>query len=396
MSDQSLSVEETIAPLWRHGFRPFFLAGSLFAIVAIGLWWLALRGQPMLQFFGGSLWWHSHELVFGFAGAIVVGFLLTAVQNWTNVRSTFGLPLQILFGCWLAARLVKGIPGAGWWVVMPEAIFYLLSTGLFARPLLVARQYKNLAIFVPLLLLMGLFATLSIAAVLREGSALRFIHAGIFVVVFMMVLMGSRVVPFFVGKAFGIPQPRPHTAVELMGSVSMFSLVALALVGFYSVPPYLLAIACLIACVFQIIKIAVWFDVRIMQRSILWSLFTAYGFIPLGLVLLACFSVGWVPLLSVPLHAFTTGAMGGLILAMAARVSLGHTGRAMQLPRFMPIALVFIFIGGLLRVLGPLLGPAYYQWGLQLSSVSWIVAFAIFVVSYLPILSAPRVDGKPG
>ncbi len=396
MPYSNLEHEFSIHPVWRLAFRPFFLAGALFSVVCIALWWAVIQGALSLSLYGGSYWWHAHEMIFGFALAIVVGFLLTAVQNWTGVRSINGKGLLTLFSFWLLARVLIFSNLPAYIVALPDLIFLLYAALAFSLPQIKARQVKNVHIFVPLLIYLAVLNGLSHNAAANYSNALPYFHSAIFVVVFFIVLLGSRVIPFFVGNALKIPQPRPPRIIENLTNISMILLIVLALIGFYQLPPWVVVASAGASLLLHCIKVYYWFDHRVFERAILWSLYAAYGFILLGLLLLVLYGLGLQGNFSLVLHSFSVGGIGGIIIAMAARVSLGHSGRPLVLPTAMPWSLGFIFIAGASRVAIPLVNSEWYLAAIYSSSACWLIAFSIFLYCYTPILLSARADGKPG
>lgn len=385
-----------IPPILRLAFRPFFLLGALLALVAIPLWIGAfLGGWTVPAPIGGWLVWHRHEMVFGFAGAIVAGFLLTAVQTWTGQSSLSGKPLAVLVALWLLARI-------SWWQPFPiillilNSVFLLAITAAMARLLWTVRQNRNYPIVVVLLLLTAT-DVLTLCGVLhsndgwqRQGSL-----AAVWLVLAMITLIGGRVIPFFTFR--GLMKPAQVPAWPwldwslLIGTVLAALLTASGLLmqNANAIGGALF----LLLSVGHAIRLLRWFDAGLLRVPLLWSLHLAYAWLIVGCVGLALWSFG----LHVPegqaLHALTVGSIGGLILAMMARVSLGHTGRALALPRGFFIAFVLIHLATLLRVIGPSIS---YTTAMYLAALGWSLAFLQFAVVYGPMLCKTRVDGHPG
>lgn len=386
----------SIHPLWRLGFRPFFLGGCLFALFAVPLWLAALSGwlgewQPA----GGWLVWHRHELLFGFAMAIVAGFLLSAVQTWTGRPGLHGRPLLLLAGVWLLARLawLSDLPLALLSVL--ELAFPLAMAAVMARTLWLVRQKRNYPV-VALLLLLAAVDGLSLVGLASadEGLQRQAVLAGVWLVAAMMGLIGGRVIPFFTQRGLGrvnAVQPWPWLDwLLLLGSVAVAVLhvagPALQAGGMLGVLFALLALG-------HGLRLWRWYDAGVWRVPLLWSLHLAYAWLALACLGMALWHFGLLSGQSQALHALTVGAMGGLILAMIARVSLGHTGRMLTPPKGMNLAFILLHLGALSRV-G--LIEIWPFWGLWLAAACWALAFALFVWRYGPMLCSARVDGHPG
>ncbi|MCE5364344.1 NnrS family protein [Pseudomonas anguilliseptica] len=388
--------ELSIAPLWRLGFRPFFLGGALFAVLAIGLWAAVLLGYlPGWQPVGGSLAWHRHELPFGFAGAIIAGFLLTAVQNWTGRPGLSGWPLAGLFALWLLARLA-------WLVGVPLPVLLALQLPLLpllalvlGRQLWVVRQWRNYPLVV-VVLLMAACEWLLLYGLWRGDDELqrRGALAGLWLIAALVSIIGGRVIPFFTQRGLNqiapaTPRPRLDVLVLVLSlSLALLFASGLALQPSIWMLPLLLALAALHG-----LRLWHWYNVGIWRVPLLWSLHLAYAWLPLALLTLAAWHAGWLSNASLAYHALALGTVGGAILAMLARVSLGHTGRPLQPPAVMGWAFACLQLAVVARVLLVPFAPAS---GLGLSSLLWIAAFALFVRHYAVMFCTARVDGQPG
>lgn len=387
-------------PVFRLAFRSFFLAGSVFSFVAILAWLLFLNGKLTLSPYGGAIFWHSHEMLFGFVSAIVVGFLLTAVQTWTSTPSIKGVPLAALTALWLAARV-----GALFNWSQPELyalldLAFLPCAAFFlGRPIFRIRQYRNM-FFVPVLLLMTLANGLMHAGVIHHNPI--WISQGanlcVWLVVFIMSVLGGRVIPMFTANGTRTPKAEPIHALEklTLGTTLLLALVH-GLNFQQQLPPLLMATLFGIAGVAHGLRWLRWRFWVGLRAPLVWSLHTAYCFIPLGL-LAAAFShtMGIAISPSTLLHFFTAGAMGSLIIAMMSRVSLGHSGRPLSPAKLMTPCFAAIFLAGLCRSLMVVLLPQWHELWLNLSSALWLGAFTGFIWVYTPILTRPRIDGKPG
>lgn len=375
------------------GFRPFFLAAGLYAVLMMALWLLVLGGVII----PGELLplvWHGHEMVFGFAVSVIAGFLLTAAQNWTGLRTPSGRPLAALFLLWLAGRLGFLIPGlpAGL-VALVDLAFLPVLAIVLAWPILRAKQLHNYP-FPILLLALAAANALVHADALRwtSGTARPGLHLGVYVVIMMITAMGGRVIPSFTDNKLHTRARRWKIIEWLVPAATLLALIA-ALVAPASPATALLAA---VAAAAHAIRLAGWYTPKFWSVPLLWILHLGYAWIPLGFALLALSTAGWNTAAGSALHAFTAGAIGALTLGMMARVSLGHTGRQLEPLPIMTLAFVTINLAALARVALPLLFPAAYTQGMAVAGLVWIAAFGLFVAVYAPMLLRPRVDGKPG
>jgi len=381
----------TLAP-FALGFRPFFLAAGVLAVVLMGAWLLILQGS-----LGAGAWatpaWHGHEMLFGFTIAVIAGFLLTAVRNWTGLATPAGPPLAALFAVWLAGRLawmLPDLPPLG--VALADLAFLPVLAIVLARPILRARQFVNLAFPILLLALAAANALVHLEALALAHTARLGLHGAASMVVMIMVIVGGRVVPSFTDNRLG-SRARRWKPIEM----ALPWLTLLALLGWLAAPgSATTALLAALAAVLHGSRLAGWYTRRVWSVPLLWVLHLGYAWLPLGFALLALAAAGVAPAQSSALHAFTAGGIGVLTLGMMARVSLGHTGRLLEAPPVMTWAFVAINLAALLRVVPPLLMPAVMGPALLASGLLWIAAFALFVFVYVPMLLRPRADGKPG
>lgn len=382
--------------LFGLSFRPFFLAGAVYALFAIPLWIAAFLGYvPDLQPSGGWLAWHRHEMLFGFSVAIVAGFLLTAVQSWTGVPGLSGAPLILLSILWLAARLAW-LADAPMWLLMPVELAFLPAVAVaFGWNLWQVRQYRN----VPILVVLGLLALCNLYAMigLQTGDHMlqrRGAFGALWLVAALMSVIGGRVIPFFTQRGLNLPAPSPALPwldnLLLIGSILIAALMlsgwGLAVHG-WQAPLYLLV------ATGQIVRLVRWYRPGIWKVPLLWSLHVAYAWMAVALLAMALWHAGWEIGLSQATHLLAIGGMTGLILAMLARVTLGHTGRPLQPPGYMNLAFILISLAVPARVWLIELSALAGFW---LAVVCWSIAFAMYLWHYAPLLCKPRPDGRPG
>ncbi len=390
--DDPTLVQRTPAIL-RLAFRPLFLSAAVLAVLAISVWLALLQGS-LTNLPVAAIWWHPHELLFGFALAIVVGFLLTAVQTWTGQASLTGLSLALLWSCWILARLALLLPA------IPIALAALFDTlfilaaawAMWCRVWRV-KQWRNLG-FAPLL---ALFAAANLASYWALSKADFHLASQIWLaallwLVLMITIVGGRVIPFFCSMRLQTEKPRPI----LMLDISLYGLTLWLIVAAALTLPHspLLRFTYLLTASLHLIRQARWSPHKTYAEPLLWSLQLSYLFIPLGL-----FGLAWAdnPYLRTQiLHLLAIGAMAGICLSMMARVSLGHTGRNIYAGPDMRFAFIAIALSALLRSLGPVLIPSLAPLFHHLSGALWILAFGWFCWHYSTVLARPRVDGRAG
>lgn len=385
--------------LFRIGLRPFFLFGTVFSVVAV-LIWFGLY-QDALPTVGGShvsaVFWHAHAMIYGYAMAIIVGFLLAAVGNWTGLRTLHGPGLMWLAGFWLLARIMVFLPQPGALKAMAlfDLLFAAMACVVILQPIIKARQWIQLGVWVKIVLLFAGNALfyLGLFGVLKDGVRLG-IFTGLYVVVSMLLMMARRVLPFFIEKGVGYPVSLVNR--RWLDGTSLVLMLVFTVLAVWWPMPALAAWAAAALCGVHAWRLAGWYTPGIWRVPLLWSLYLAYGWLVLGFALFAAAQwFGIDPMLSV--HAFAYGGVGMMTLGMMARVSLGHTGRSVfSPPKQVPWMLGVLMVGAIVRVFMPLVAPALYGWWIVLSQILWVVAFSVFIWIYAPMLVRPRVDGRPG
>jgi uncharacterized protein involved in response to NO len=380
------------------GFRPFFLLGSLFSVISVALWiWLYRFGGVLPARELSAMTWHAHEMIYGYGLAVIAGFLLTAVRNWTSVQTLHGKPLLILALIWIAARMMPFIPHPDALTAMAilDLLFVTWLCWEIFKPIYRVKQWQHIGIWAKLvLLLMGqCFFYLGLFGVLENGVQWG-LYTGLYIVVSLILLMGRRVIPFFIEKGVGYPvEIKNYKWVDLSSLVLMLLLWIFAVFVENKLP---LAITTFALFAIHSVRLWGWYAHGMWSKSLVWVLYVAYAWLVVGFLLTALGAIGTIsPLLGV--HALAYGGVGMLTLGMMARVSLGHTGRSVFDP---PKALVpifaLLFIGAVVRVLLPMLFPAHYVDLILASQLLWIAAFAPFAFIYAPMLIKPRIDGSYG
>lgn len=400
MQITNLATEQKTPALLRLGFRPFFLGGAIFGVFTITLWLLIYKGAISLSPLGGGYWWHIHEMIFGFSGAIIAGFLLTAVQNWTGVKGVQGNTLLALFLLWLAGRIFLVIPELlGTTLTSVVDLLFLPAVAyILAKPIIAVKQYRNL-FFIPLLALFTV-ANLEMHWAIYAPDTVSSVYsgyAGVMLVTLLMSVMAGRVAPMFTANGTNTPKatPLPWLDKAANGSLAiiMLNLLLQPIMGFSS---DFFAVMLIIASIFQTIRWLRWRPWITLTVPLLWSLHGAMKFICFGLFVLGIsYLIPEVPSKHV-WHLLTIGGIGGLILAMISRVSLGHTGRPLIPPTSMTIAFILINVAALVRTFGPWLAPEKTLLFIDISGGFWLLAFGLFIVSYGPMLISARKDGRLG
>lgn len=381
------------------GFRPFFLLGGVFAVmvVAIWLWVLSFQGGLPIARHMGLAQWHAHEMLFGYGLAVIAGFLLTAVRNWTGVQTLHGWPLMFLAAVWLLARIMPLLPHTHNLLSMSvlDILFDSLLCTALLHPLVKTRQWQHLGIWamVVLLLLANLVFYLGVFNLLADGVR-NGLYLALYLVITLIMLMGRRVIPFFIEKGAGYPVTlRNYRWLDISSLLLMLAFIILDV--YVSVPMYT-ALVAIVLSMLHILRLVGWHTRGIWSKPLLWSLYLGYVWLVLGFILKALSYWGGVnPMLAI--HAFSYGGVGMMTLGMMARVALGHTGRnVFEPPRILSLLFMLLFVGAVFRVLLPLLLAGSYATWIMLSQWFWIVAFSGFVAVYSPMLVKGRVDGRYG
>ena len=377
--------------LWALGFRPFYLLASVFAALSIPLWALQFSGRLGHAYLQGPLW-HAHEMLFGFTLAVIVGFLFTAGRNWSNRPTPTGARLATLAGLWLAARVLVLTPYAVAAAVANVA-FPLAAAVCLAIPFFKAKNRRNY-FFVGLLALFGVAAGAFHLAQMGWAPALS--HVGIQValdvVLFILVVMGGRVIPMFTNNGVAGAAAVRHAPLE---KLALGLVIALAVVDGLQLGGAPLVAVATCAALAHTARWWLWQPWKTRSTPLVWVLHLAYLWIPVHLALRAMAELGAVaPTFAA--HALTVGAIGGLIIGMVTRTAKGHTGRPLRADAADTTCYVLVLASAVVRVAGPLLAPQHTLDAVVVSSLLWSAGFGLYAVRYFPVLTRARVDGKPG
>lgn len=406
-SDCKLNALLTKSVLFAYGFRPFFLLAGFFSPLILLAWLVIYVGWLPAPHWLAPMWWHGHEMVFGFVAAVIAGFLLTAVPNWTNTVRTHGLPLAVLVTLWLAGRiamlLVNVLPL--WLVAVVDLAFFPALAIALAPRIFAMRRARNYGFPV---ILLGFFASNLLMHLGASGVQIPvapFLHAGfglrlsVYLAILLVVILGGRVIPSFTMngltrygirlKAYSLP------GTELLTIPCVLLFVGLDLLAPRT--PFAGVAAALCAAVL-IARMVGWQTRHALKDSLIWSLHLGYAWLPVGFLMIAASYIFDLMPPNSGLHALTVGCIGTMTLSMMSRVTLGHSGRMLVAPRPMTYAYLLVTLAGLVRSLGIALfpQPKATLHILACAGALWISAFAIFLVIYFPILSRPRIDGRPG
>jgi len=380
--------------VFQKGFRPFFLLGGAWAALLVP-WWAhtykqATSGEPGLE----SISWHSHEMIFGYTMAIIAGFLLTAVENWTDRPTARGPFLAALVGLWTIGRLV-GLGGTAAAIGgLADLVFLPALTVALAIPLFLARSRRNylLLAILPLLWICDLHLHLWSSGLLPQ-SYLRTDLVAVDLIVVVLVIITGRIVPLFTRNALADEGIRSNASLN---TAAIISVIVVAMIEIIAPGGWGMAVSAGIAGLLVLGRSVHWGFQKTLGQPILWVLHVGHSWIWLGLFLKAAAAAGAGVQPSIATHALTAGAIGTLTLGMMARVTRGHTGRSLDVSPMMTVSFLAITASALLRVFGPWLRADLTRTAVVSSAGLWSLAFAIYLVGNARFLITPRPDGKPG
>ncbi len=405
----SVSADRNVnrCALFDYGFRPFFLLSGCYALAIIPIW--LYRYAHAATPFGAlpAMYWHSHEMLYGFVMAAVAGFLLTAVPSWTGARGFAGRPLIIVVSLWILGRVAMSTVGAVpfWLTAILELSLLPALLALLAPPIF--RSANRNAPLLAVVCVLWLIDCTFVIALQRgdaalAGSAMRL---AIDLVLILVTVVGGRIVPAFTANAMRQRGEAVSTVtrgwleitvIGAMVAIAITDVLADVLPNVFAPNPLLSGSLAAFAALAHAIRLSGWRSFRTRGEPILWVLHVGYAWLPVGLALKATALLGDAAWAMKWQHALTAGAFATMILAVMTRASLGHTGRPLAVPRAITIAYLLLTISTVLRVFGVAVYPGRYLLTVTLSGLAWVLSFGIFVVVYAPILWSPRADGKPG
>jgi len=377
------------------GFRPFYLLAGLLAVFGMSMWLMSYTGSAQFGSYLQGVFWHSHEMLFGFLAAAMTGFLFTAVRNWTGQPTPTGAMLGLIVLLWVLARVLF-LGGSTTISVALDLAFLPVVTAGVAIPILRSRNqrnYKILGILVALCVLHFIFH-LALAGELPARLSRTSLLASIDTVAILFALVGGRVIPAFTRNAVPGSDPVHKAWLEVCAFGLLVLIAAMTLLGgSIALAPWVPVTMLLLAAMAHALRLAYWQPQLTLNSPLLWMMPVAYSWLPLALLLRGLSSFAIV----VPgtwIHALTAGALSSLIVAMMMRSTLGHTGRKLIASRADIAAFLLLQVAAILRVVAGMTDN--YRAVVIASGVIWIFAFAVFLLRYAPMLLQPRVDGQPG
>ncbi len=380
--------------LFSYGFRPFFLLGSIYAGLAILVWMPAFYGEIALGSVFAPRDWHVHEMLFGYLPAVITGFLLTAIPNWTGRLPIRGRPLMSLVAVWILGRACVTFSAHIGWIaaMLADASFLLLVAAAASREILVGHNWRNMKVVVLLLLLFAGNLAFHVEAHL-EGAADISIRVGIAVIILLIALIGGRIVPSFTRN--WLVRENPGRLPVPFGRFDVITIAvgALALLAWIVRPTGdLTASALALAGLFHLARLVRWAGDRTARERLLLVLHVGYAFVPLGFFLNAASALGAVPA-SAGIHAWMAGAAGTMTLAVMSRATLGHTGQQLTASLGTQAIYAAIIVSAVSRICA-VLEPAHSFVLLHVAAFSWIAAFFGFAFFFGPLLIGSRRDER--
>jgi uncharacterized protein involved in response to NO len=375
--------------LLSYGFRPFFLFGSIYAGMAVLAWLPMFYGELSVTSAFAPIDWHIHEMLYGYVAAVVTGFMLTAIPNWTGRLPIQGAPLLLLVLIWVAGRIAVTISGFTGW--LPAAIidvaFLALVIAAAAREIVAGGNWRNLKIVVVLAALFVGNVVFHLEIHFR-GAADYGTRLGVAAIIMLMTIIGGRIVPSFTHN--WLVRENPGRLPIPFGRFDVVTLaVCAAALASWIVAPIsgVTGTALVAAGLLQAVRVARWAGDRAVREPLVLVLHLGYAFVPIGFVLAGAASLG-VLAPSGGIHAWTVGAVGTMSLAVMTRASLGHTGRDLAASAATQAIYAAVLISAVSRVCAAL----HPQWSdplLHVAAFAWAAAFFGFAARYAPILLSP-------
>lgn len=374
--------------LWSYGFRPFFLAGSVQAVVTMALWLLVLGHGLEVGGDFGAVWWHAHEMLFGFAPAVLAGFLLTAIPNWTGKLPVSGGPLIRLFSVWLIGRIAMvAADVTGVWLASALDLAFLpVLLAICAREIIAGRKWNDLKILAGVTAIMAGNIGFHVA-VLAGGDPQLWLSAAVAGYVVLVLIIGGRIIPSqtrnWLSRREAGEMPVAYNRFDV--GVIGVSVLGLALWTFAPEAP-VTAVLALVAAGLNVARLARWRGLAVRAEWLLLVLHMAYGFVPLGFLAIAAATAGLLQPVSA-LHVLTVGVIAMTMLAMMTRTTRGHTGHALMASRMTILSCLSLFAAALARPLADLTG---WPGLMEASGVLWILAFVLFILEHAVMLTLKR------
>jgi uncharacterized protein involved in response to NO len=393
--------------LFNLGFRPFFLGAGIFAVISIASWMLVYFSYLSISIENISIsQWHAHEMLYGYGLAVVAGFLLTAVKNWTGIPTLFGKPLMLLFMLWCAARVLFLFGTALLpWAAAADLLFGLMLIFAIAQPIVKAKQWMQLAVVSKVILLWVGNAVFYLGCFGVITSGMQYaINGAVLLFISLILMIGRRVIPFFIERGVEVHanETRPQLKQYKWLDISILvAFIALFLNVIFIQLTYLTTLFAWALFVLNGYRLFNWHASGIWRVPLLWSLYLSAWLINLGFLFYGfqTFQLqgqySQLPILT--LHIFTIGGIGLMTLSMMSRVALGHTGRDIRKPSpWVNLAFAGLVASVIFRGVIPIFTTQYYASCMLVAAIFWILSFTVFVVIYAPMLLRPRPDGTFG
>jgi len=368
--------------LWDLGFRPFYLLASSFSSLSILVWALQFSGFLPYAYLQGPMW-HAHEMLFGFTLAVLTGFLLTAGQNWSGQPTPKGAYLGALAALWVAGRILVLSPW-GWLAAGVNVAFPLAAATALAIPLYKAQNRRNY-FFVALLVLMALAQLVvhmdAMGVIKVPGWA--GIALGLDVMLFVLSVMGGRVIPMFTNNAIAGAKAVRNPWIE---KLALGLVLLLVLADALHISGAWLAQLAILTMLAHLTRLWLWQPWKTLNTPLVWVLHAAYAWIPLHLAFRAMAAMALISE-SVAIHSLTVGAIGGMVIGMMTRTALGHTGRKLIAGNTEVTCYCLVAAAAVIRVFVPLINPSLVIHAVLLSGAMWSLSFGLYTVRYWRVLS---------
>ncbi|HFC30569.1 MAG TPA: NnrS family protein [Oceanospirillales bacterium] len=383
----------TKSALFSLGFRPFFLLASLFSAIALALWAMVFADKWQLPVFSyyPMIIWHAHEMIFAYSMAVIAGFLLTAIKNWTGIQTVNGGKLALLASIWLLARILPFVINNHWVIAIVDMLFLPLLAVFIALPLIKVGNKRNYFMIV----LISVFAGLNLLLHLEllgfvQNMAQIAYKSAFYLIIALIIIMAGRVFPMF--SQNGVPQRYQVTKYPIIEKLALPSYFIFALSILFVPIKAIVIITALFAFVVHSIRLKGWYNRQIWQVPLVWVLHSGYAFLLLGFIfsIISQYNMLYTNL---ALHAFSIGTLGIITIGMMARVSVGHTGRNLRFPpKVLKISFPLMLLAAFVRIILPTALPNAYHILVIIAASLWSLAFLLFFISYVKMWIQPRVD----
>ncbi len=393
MINLNKNTQYDTSPLLRLGFRPFFFASGMIAIISM-LMWMVFYPSLILINNANPIDWHAHEMIFAYASAVTVGFLLTASKNWTGIQTIYNKPLLALLLLWVSGRFLPFVTHEYLvYQAVLDTSFLIFSTLAIAWPIIKAKNWNNVSIVAKLVLLSvaHILFYLGLLNIVDQGVYFG-IYLGFYLIISLLFMMSRRLLPFFIERGLGLKTELKNSKFLDLLSLFLFLGFMIAEIFFQTIISHILTG---LLFIIHSIKLFNWYHKGIWKKPLLWSIYLAYVFLTLGFGLyVASYFINMMTNIST--HSFAFG-IALMTLSMMARVSLGHTGRnVFQPPKQINLMFILLSLAFVTRVLLVSIFPEHYATLIFTSQLLWISAFSWFAFIYSPMFFKARVDGQFG